>query len=234
MIKQLKPAAALLAGLLFLAGCGRTATDAEENSDEIIEPNLLYGIPADNYRLEQQIIDRGETLGQILNRYGVSAAQIDQLDKASKDVFPLRNIRAGRSYTAFIHEDSLNAPHLDYLVYEQSISQYVVFRLADDSISVTKGEKEYEIRRQKKTATIDSSLWEAIVGAGMPASLAAEMEDITSRSSTTSVTSTPYRPASDVYGGRNSTTAARPITPFRSARAIKSPTGTRTATACVS
>ena len=178
MIKQLKPAAALLAGLLFLAGCGRTATDAEENSDEIIEPNLLYGIPADNYRLEQQIIDRGETLGQILNRYGVSAAPIDQLDKASKDVFPLRNIRAGRSYTAFIHEDSLNAPHLDYLVYEQSISQYVVFRLADDSISVTKGEKEYEIRRQKKTATIDSSLWEAIVGAGMPASLAAEMEDI--------------------------------------------------------
>ena len=135
MIKQLKPAAALLAGLLFLAGCGRTATDAEENSDEIIEPNLLYGIPADNYRLEQQIIDRGETLGQILNRYGVSAAQIDQLDKASKDVFPLRNIRAGRSYTAFIHEDSLNAPHLDYLVYEQSISQYVVFSLADDSIS---------------------------------------------------------------------------------------------------
>lgn len=248
MIKQLKPAAALLAGLLFLAGCGRTATDAEENSDEIIEPNLLYGIPADNYRLEQQIIDRGETLGQILNRYGVSAAQIDQLDKASKDVFPLRNIRAGRSYTAFIHEDSLNAPHLDYLVYEQSISQYVVFRLADDSISVTKGEKEYEIRRQKKTATIDSSLWEAIVGAGMPAPSppkwrtsinrrsvsSASRKEITSRSSTTSVTSTPYRPASDVYGGRNSTTAARPITPFRSARAIKSPTGTRTATACAS
>ena len=46
MIKQLKPAVALLAGLLFFAGCGRTATDAEENSDEIIEPNLLYGIPA--------------------------------------------------------------------------------------------------------------------------------------------------------------------------------------------
>ena len=224
MIKQLKPAVALLAGLLFFAGCGRTATDAEENSDEIIEPNLLYGIPADNYRLEQQIIDRGETLGQILNRYGVSAAQIDQLDKASKDVFPLRNIRAGRSYTAFIHEDSLNAPHLDYLVYEQSISQYVVFGLADDSISVTKGEKEYEIRRQKKTATIDSSLWTS----------SASRKATTSRSSTTSVTSTPYRPASGVYGGPNSTTAARPITPFRSARAIKSPTGTRTATACAS
>ena len=87
MIKQLKPAVALLAGLLFFAGCGRTATDAEENSDEIIEPNLLYGIPADNYRLEQQIIDRGETLGQILNRYGVSAAQI-----------PVCRFRTGRRF----------------------------------------------------------------------------------------------------------------------------------------
>ncbi len=169
MIKQLKPAVALLAGLLFFAGCGRTATDAEENSDEIIEPNLYTAF---RRQLPARTADHRpwRTLGQILNRYGVSAAQIDQLDKASKDVFPLRNIRAGRSYTAFIHEDSLNAPHLDYLVYEQSISQYVVFGLADDSISVTKGEKEYEIRRQKKTATIDSSLWEAIVGAGMPAS----------------------------------------------------------------
>ena len=78
MIKQLKPAAALLAGLLFLAGCGRTATDAEENSDEIIEPNLLYGIPADNYRLEQQIIDRGETLGQILNRLKIKFLMYQQ------------------------------------------------------------------------------------------------------------------------------------------------------------
>ena len=177
MTRTFRFTAALYFLLLFAAGCGRT----EKNSEEIIEeaePNLMYGIVADDYRIDRLVIDQGETLGQILNRYGVSAQQIDQLDRASRDIFPLRNIRAGHNYTVFIHEDSLNSPHIDYLVYEQNMSQYVVFGLANDSISVTKGEREYEIRRKKKTATIESSLWEAIVGAGMPAALASEMEDI--------------------------------------------------------
>lgn len=177
MIRQLTTAAALCALLLLAASCGRTGGDSGENPEEI-EPTILYGIVADDYRLEQQIVDSGETLGQILNRYGVSARQVDQLDKASRDIFPLRNIRAGHNYTVFIHEDSLNTPHLDYLVYEQSMSQYVVFQLSEDSVSVLKGEKEYQTLRKKKTATINSSLWEAIVGAGMPAALASEMEDI--------------------------------------------------------
>ena len=177
MTRTFRFTAALYFLLLFAAGCGRT----EKNSEEIIEeaePNLMYGIVADDYRIDRLVIDQGETLGQILNRYGVSAQQIDQHDRASRDIFPLRNIRAGHNYTVFIHEDSLNSPHIDYLVYEQNMSQYVVFGLANDSISVTKGEREYEIRRKKKTATIESSLWEAIVGAGMPAALASEMEDI--------------------------------------------------------
>lgn len=177
MIRQLTTVAALCALLLLAASCGRTGGDSGGNPEEI-EPTILYGIVADDYRLEQQIVDSGETIGQILNRYGVSAGQVDQLDKASRDIFPLRKIRAGHNYTVFIHEDSLNTPHLDYLVYEQNMSQYVVFQLGEDSVSVLKGEKEYQTLRQKKTATINSSLWEAIVGAGMPAALASEMEDI--------------------------------------------------------
>lgn len=177
MTRTFRFAATLCTLLLFAAGCGRTEKSSEEITEEA-EPNLMYGIVADDYRIDRLVIDQGETLGQILSRYGVSAQQIDQLDRTSRDIFPLRNIRAGHNYTVFIHEDSLNSPHIDYLVYEQNMSQYVVFGLANDSISVTKGEREYEIRRKKKTATIESSLWEAIVGAGMPAALASEMEDI--------------------------------------------------------
>ncbi len=99
MIKQLKPAVALLAGLLFFAGCGRTATDAEENSDEIIEPNLLYGIPADNYRLEQQIIDRGETYQYVASPrhsfrslYKYPVANIVRIDNTVRNTIVLRTI----------------------------------------------------------------------------------------------------------------------------------------------
>ena len=101
---------------------------------------------------------------------------------------------------------------------------------------------------RKTTATIDSSLWEAIVGAGMPASLAAEMEDI--YQSTISFFSIQKGDNFTVIyderyidtlpagigriWGANSTTAARPITPVPFRQGNKSPTGTRTATACAS
>ena len=120
----------------------------------------------------------GETLGKILNGYGVSALTVDRLDKASKEIFPLRNIRAGHKYTVFIHEDSLYAPHLDYLVYERNMSQYVVFGFHEDSVSIQTGEKEFSVRRTKKSATINSSLWGAIMEEHLPYALAAEMEDI--------------------------------------------------------
>ena len=116
--------------------------------------------------------------GKILNGFGVSALTIDRLDKASKDIFPLRNIRAGHKYTAFIHEDSLYAPHLDYLVYERNVAEYVVFGFHDDSVSVRTGEKQFTVRRTKKSATINSSLWGAIMEEHLPYALAAEMEDI--------------------------------------------------------
>ena len=103
---------------------------------------------------------------------------MDRLDKASADVFPLRNIRAGHKYTVFIHEDSLNTPHLDYLAYETSNTDYVVFGFADDSVTIRKDEKPCTLRRMKKSAVINSSLWGAIMEQNLPYALAAEMEDI--------------------------------------------------------
>jgi len=93
--------------------------------------------------------------------------------------FPLRSIRAGQKYTTFIHEDSLYAPHLDYLAYEISTTEYVVFGFHDnDSVSVRKDSKPYTLRRTKKSAVINSSLWGAIMEHDLPYVLAAEMEDI--------------------------------------------------------
>lgn len=164
----------LLFVLLLTAGaCNKqTVKEAEEPH------NIIYGINADDYRTETSEVDSGHTMGQILNGYGVTAAAIDRLDRISTDIFPLRNIRAGHKYTAFIHEDSLYAPHLDYLVYESSITDYVVFGFQDDSISVRKDTKPYTMRRTKKSVRIDSSLWGAIMQENLPYALAADLEDI--------------------------------------------------------
>ncbi len=171
-------AAAAWAMLACSHNNGSGAQDAEAEAEQ--KPaNILYGINADDYRIETAEIGKGETLGAILSRYGVDAAAIDRIDRKSREVFPLRNIRAGKPYTAFIHEDSLFEPHLDYLVYEKSLSEYVVFGLHDrDSVSITLGEKEFRTVRQKKSAVIESSLWGAVMEAELPYALAAEMEDI--------------------------------------------------------
>ncbi|WP_300897602.1 peptidoglycan DD-metalloendopeptidase family protein [uncultured Alistipes sp.] len=167
-----------LGTLLLSAGACSHRTPEPETAAADEPHNILYGINADDYRTETAEIRSGETLGRILNSYGVPAAVIDRLDKAAAEVFPLRNIRAGNRYTVFIHEDSLHSPHPDYLVYEQDMTRYVVFALAGDSLCVHRGEKEFTLRRRKRTASIESSLWGAIMKEKLPYALAAELEDI--------------------------------------------------------
>lgn len=151
--------------LLMTAGaCNRTQGPAAATKGAEEPRNLLYGIDADNYRTETGEVGSGETMGKILNGFGIPAYTVDRLDKASKEIFPLRNIRAGHKYTAFIHEDSLYAPHLDYLAYELSATDYVVFGFHDnDSVSVRRDCKEYTLRRTKKSAVINSSDRKSVV-----------------------------------------------------------------------
>ena len=169
--------------LLWAAGaCGRNdsaGNDTENTAGEEAPRNLVYGIDAEEYRLETGEVASGETLGKILGRYGISARAIDRLDRSAGEVFPLRNIRAGHPYTCFIHEDSLYAPHLDYLAYEISPTEYVVFGFhGEDSVSIRKDLKPCTLRRTKKSAVITSSLWGSIMEHDLPYALAAEMEDI--------------------------------------------------------
>lgn len=171
------PKLVLYAWLLLAAtACGGRQEQAAKIEEE--PRNLLYGIVADDYRTETGEVGRGETMGGILSRYGISAAAVDRLDRAAKATFPLRNIRAGHKYTAFIHEDSLYAPHLDHLVYESTLTDYVVFSFCGDSVAVRRDTKPYTLRRTKKSATINSSLWGAIMEQDLPYALAAELEEI--------------------------------------------------------
>ena len=167
--------------LLLLSAC--KAEQKTEKETEEPQHTIIYGIIADDYRTEQGRIASGETMGTILNRYGVSPIMIDRLDKASRDIFPLRQIRADRPYTAFLTTDSLTTDsipvgRLDYIVYEKDLVEYVIFGFKNDSITIEKGEKEVTLCRQKRTATIDTSLWGAIMRDSLPYALAAEVEDI--------------------------------------------------------
>lgn len=154
-----------------ISACSSKGKEAEK------EPNIVFGINADNYTVERKTVERGESWSKILGNYGIGTQKVLRLDQLTKDICPLRTIRLGSHYTTFTRQDS-TAVKLDYLVYEKNLVDYVVFAFVGDSVAVREGQREVEIRRKKGSATISTSLWGAIMAENLPYSLAAEMEDI--------------------------------------------------------
>ena len=152
-------------------------TSCSTKQTEQEKENIVFGINADNYTLERKTVEKGDSWGKILGSYGIGTQKVLRLDQLTKNICPLRTIRAGAHYTTFTRQDS-TAVNLDYLVYEKNIVDYVVFSFVGDSVAVREGQRDVEIHRKKSTAVISSSLWGAIMEAKLPYSLASEMEDI--------------------------------------------------------
>ena len=161
--------------LIIVATFLLCACSSEKESERAA--NIVFGINADDYEVERKKVESGESWSKILGSYGIGTQKVIRLDQLTKEICPLRTIRAGAHYTTFTRQDS-TATHLDHLIYEKNIIDYVVFSFVGDSVAVREGQREVEIRRKKSTATISSSLWGAIMEAELPYALASEMEDI--------------------------------------------------------
>ena len=182
-MKILKHISALLLTLMVV-GCGGGSTETKSTDTvnvEVKEPEYLYGINIDGYIIENDTVRSGETVGGILGRRGISAVTVDRLDKESKEIFPLKKIRADNAYTTFTrnYTDSLGEHSvLDYVVYHKDAIEYVVFGFVGDSISITIGARPMEIVRKRCEADITSSLWGSIMEQNLPYALASEFENI--------------------------------------------------------
>ncbi|MBP3682076.1 MAG: metalloendopeptidase, partial [Rikenellaceae bacterium] len=147
-----------------------------ELSEEVLEEPehklVIYGVVADSLTLETGEVADGQTMGALLGGYGVNAQMVDRLNTASQEIFPLNKVRAGNLYTAFLEEDTTGTRTLRHLAYEKNAIDYVVFNFMADSVSVVEGAKEVTTIRERDTVTITSSLWGAIMEAGLPFELA--------------------------------------------------------------
>ncbi len=179
LAKYIIPAiAVVLIATIVIVKLTRTEySETEENEELEQEVQLLYGIESDNYNINEGTIEEGETLGAILNRFGVTPQQIDKIAKQSEDVFSVKNMRAGHKYSTFQSKDS--TARLNYFVYDIDLTKYLVFNLSNpDSINIYMSEKEVDIERVTKSATIISSLYEAALENDMSPNLAMELADI--------------------------------------------------------
>lgn len=166
----------LILTFLTITACTPSPTAATEEA--AAPPRVyIYDIDCTDHEVVRGEVQRGETAGKIFDRYGVSAAQIDRIARVCRDTFDLRKIRVGGRYTVLLSGDS-TARHLDHFVYEKNITDYVTISLIGDSVVARNGHKDVRVERHKSTATISSSLWNSITEAGMPISLAVDLEEI--------------------------------------------------------
>ncbi|MEL7248886.1 MAG: peptidoglycan DD-metalloendopeptidase family protein, partial [Bacteroidota bacterium] len=105
--------------------------------------------------------------------YELPADRAYQLITNAGEVFDLRTMRAGKPLIALAKDSTQRT---DYIVYEPSAYEYVVFELKDD-LRVWRTEREVTSDTQVAAGIIEGSLWNAMIDRGYSFELTAKMED---------------------------------------------------------
>jgi murein DD-endopeptidase MepM/ murein hydrolase activator NlpD len=166
----------VLGVILFAFGCGQ---QSPEQVNQVVEPeaqaNIEYGLVTDSFVVIKNQVKRNQNLSSILLPYGVPYATIDQLSKASKEVFDVRKLAAGKPYTIYCTKDSAGLAAC--FVYEPNATEYVVFNIRD-SVQVYKREKEIEKKTRYVKGVVNSSLYVDLKKQGADPFLAVELSEI--------------------------------------------------------
>ncbi len=138
--------------------------------------SALSGARADNlppeYLILKTIVKKGDTISSLLNTY-LPLKTIYGLIRQSADVFPLEQIRVGQTCTFILDKNRLmgfeyEIDRLDRLVIQRKNRKFSINRVPID----------YEVSLETVSATIHSSLFEAMRQAGEESRLAYRLADI--------------------------------------------------------
>jgi len=174
----------ILGGLIFLV-CLITIYNfvdldhltSTESETELVEEEeaeqLYYGFSPRQFSIEEHTLFPNQFLSDILLGYDIPLKKIFELELKAKDVFSVRNIRAGKKY-AIVRSDSCAAA--DYFVYEPDPFRYVVYDLRD-SIDVQIIEREITTSIETTAGVVRSSLWLSMKEQGLSPVLIEKMED---------------------------------------------------------
>ena len=167
----------LLGVFLLFVACKSNAPKEvmSEEVDPVLEANIEYGFATDSLLVIKDYVKRNQNLSSILLPYGVPYAIIDQLARASKEIFDVRKLVTGKPYTIYCRKDSSGLATC--FVYEPNATDYVVFNL-QDSLMIYKGQKEIVKRTRYVTGTVNSSLYVDLKKQDADPLLAVELSEI--------------------------------------------------------
>ncbi len=172
----------ITAGSLLLAGCFGTTEDSSPEAEYITkvakEPVIQtdrFGLPFEDYQIEERRVQRNETLSTILSRFSINGAQTHQIVQASSGVFDVRRIVSGRNMFFYMNPES-GSP--DYFVYQHNTTNYTVFDLTGDEPVVYNGQRDQDRNLKTIEGEISGSLYMSIVNNGGSAALVSELSRV--------------------------------------------------------
>lgn len=152
---------------------GEVQKSVDLSSFPITVPTLAWGFAMDTLQQSQTTIQSGQFLADILIAQGVEGQNIQTLIQNASEVFDLLGMRAGKPLIQ-LSKDSTQ--QIDYLVYEPSVYEYIVFDLQND-LSVKNIKRPIKTITESAAGIIKGSLWNAMVNRGYSYELTSKMED---------------------------------------------------------
>lgn len=159
-----------------LSSCSGRAGSEPELAVEVIDTatvTSIYGFDVDSLRVEEFKVRNGQYFSTLLAGLGMSQKEAYDLTQASASVFDVKTLRVGQPYRAYYGGNGA----LEYLVYERDKSGGIVFDCAG-SYGAWTYEKPVEVERRYADVTINSSLWNDMLKAGVSPLLIISLSDI--------------------------------------------------------
>jgi len=159
---------------LFLTSC---KTENPELASIIIKEKIVkqFGYTLNNFYVLKDTVVSGDSFGSILEKNNLYYPQIYNIIQKAKQVFDVRKINIGKSYTILFSKDSLKTPEL--FIYQPNLIDYVLVSLTD-SLWAEKKSKAVKLVEFEAQGIITSSLSQAMEEAKLSPLLSNELSEI--------------------------------------------------------
>lgn len=160
---RLKISFAVLFILFIMANLSVYASQAPSAGQDIFPVDRILemrsGKNLEGYAVKNATVKPSQTLCSLLKPYSIADAVIYETIAGSKDVFDVRKIKAGNTYSVVFDPNQNNQAR--YLIYDHTPETYVLFDFYG-STKVYSGQKVVDIQFKVAEGVIEGSLWESL------------------------------------------------------------------------
>lgn len=135
---------AVFAALLSFFSCGGNAESDSGEKDSVVvkEPVIEYGFNLDSFQVIRDTVQPEWTMSHMFSKYGISQVNINlAAELAADSLVGLKYVKEGVPFMVLAQIGDTSKKAM-YCIYPKNVVEFVVFDFRNDSVVVTKKEKE--------------------------------------------------------------------------------------------